>query len=59
MFEPNAAQHVRWNELKTADLARGKAFYAKHFGFEFNEVVAMGARGDYCFIDHGGVGSAG
>ncbi len=55
VFHPTAAQHVRWNELASPDLSRAKAFYAKHFGFEFNEVMPMGAMGDYCFIDHGGV----
>lgn len=54
VFDPKAAQHVRWNELPSADLARAKSFYAKHFGFEFNEAMNMGAMGDYCFIDHGG-----
>ncbi|MDB4932321.1 MAG: glyoxalase/bleomycin resistance protein/dioxygenase [Myxococcaceae bacterium] len=55
VFDPKAAQRVRWNELASADLARAKRFYAAHFGFEFNEVMNMGAMGDYCFIDHAGV----
>lgn len=55
VFDPAAAQRVRWNELASSDLARAKAFYARHFGFQFNEVMSMGAMGDYCFIDHGGV----
>lgn len=54
-FHPSAPQHVRWNELASTDLARAKAFYAKHFGFEFNEVMPMGAMGDYCFVDHNGL----
>jgi len=54
VFDTKAAQHVRWNELTSPDLARAKAFYSKHFGFQFNEVMNMGAMGDYCFIDHGG-----
>ena len=53
-FHPDAAQHVRWNELESPDLARAKAFYAKHFGFEFNESLPMGDMGDYCFADHAG-----
>jgi hypothetical protein len=53
-FDPVKPQHVRWQELSTPDLARAKAFYAKHFGFAFNEVMPMGEFGDYCFIDHGG-----
>ena len=30
-------------------------FYAKHLNFAFNEVMPMGAMGDYCFFDHAGV----
>jgi predicted enzyme related to lactoylglutathione lyase len=55
VFDPKAAQRVRWNELASRDLARAKAFYAKHFSFEFKEVMSMGEMGDYCFIDHGSV----
>ena len=55
VFDPAAAQRVRWNELASPDLARAKGFYARHFGFRFDEVMAMGAAGDYCFIDHGGL----
>lgn len=55
VFDIAAAQHVRWNELASPDLARAKTFYAKHFGFQFNEVMLMGEMGDYCFIDHNGV----
>lgn len=55
VFDVAAAQHVRWNELASPDLARAKSFYARRFGFEFNEVMPMGAMGDYCFIDHSGV----
>ncbi len=55
VFDPLASQRVRWNELASPDLARAKAFYARHFGFEFRETMPMGAMGDYCFADHGGV----
>jgi predicted enzyme related to lactoylglutathione lyase len=55
VFDAAAAQRVRWNELASPDLARAKAFYARHFGFEFNEAMPMGAMGDYCFIDHDGL----
>lgn len=54
VFDPVATQRVRWNELQSPDLARAKAFYARHFGFAFNEVLPMGPMGDYCFIDHDG-----
>jgi predicted enzyme related to lactoylglutathione lyase len=55
VFDVAAPQRVRWNELTSPDLARAKAFYARHFGFAFNEVMPMGEMGDYCFIDHNGV----
>jgi predicted enzyme related to lactoylglutathione lyase len=47
-------QHVSWNELYTPDIDGAKAFYARHFHFEFNESMPMGEMGDYCFIDLGG-----
>lgn len=55
VFDRSAPQRVNWNELTSPDLAASKAFYAKHFGFEFNETMDMGPMGDYCFIDHHGV----
>ena len=55
VFDPAAVQRVRWNELPSPDLARAKAFYSRHFGFQFNDSMPMGPLGDYCFIDHGGV----
>ena len=54
VFSPDAVQRVGWNELASPDLEASKAFYARHFGFEFNESMPMGEIGDYCFIDHGG-----
>jgi predicted enzyme related to lactoylglutathione lyase len=55
VFDVKAEQRVRWNELASPDLIRAKAFYARHFGFQFNEVMPMGPMGDYCFFDHDGV----
>jgi predicted enzyme related to lactoylglutathione lyase len=55
VFAPGELQRVHWNELASPDLQRAKAFYAKHFGFAFNEVMPMGAFGDYCFFDHDGI----
>ena len=55
VFSPSAAERVSWNELSSPDLAAARTFYAKHFGFEFREVMPMGPMGDYCFIDHHGV----
>ena len=55
VFDVSAAQHVRWNELVSADQPRAKEFYARHFGFEFRDSMPMGPAGSYDFIDHGGV----
>jgi len=53
VFSRDAVQRARWNELASPDLEASKAFYARHFGFEFNEAMDMGEMGDYCFVDHG------
>jgi len=56
VFSVDRPQHIRWNELRSPDLARAQAFYARHFGFQFNESMPMGPQfGDYQFIDHGGL----
>jgi predicted enzyme related to lactoylglutathione lyase len=56
VFSVDQPQHVRWNELRSPDLARATAFYARHFGFQCNESMPMGPQlGDYQFIDHGGL----
>jgi predicted enzyme related to lactoylglutathione lyase len=54
VFDRHAPQRVNWNELSSPDLAAAKAFYGRHFGFEFNEAMNMGGMSDYCFIDHHG-----
>lgn len=54
VFSRHAPQHVNWNELNTSDLASAKAFYGRHFDFEFNESMDMGPMGEYGFIDHHG-----
>ena len=54
VFSVSEPQHVRWNELASPDLEGAKAFYAMHFGFEFNRSMPMGPMGDYCFIEHHG-----
>lgn len=54
VFDEEAAQRVRWNELASPDIAASITFYAEHFGFEFNEKMSMGPLGDYCFIHHHG-----
>lgn len=55
VFSETEAQRVRWNELASPDQAASMDFYARHFGFEFNEKMSMGEMGDYCFIHHHGV----
>ena len=54
VFSVTEAQRVRWNELASPDQQGSIAFYAQHFGFEFNNSLPMGELGDYCFIDHEG-----
>jgi len=54
VFDEEAVQHVRWNELASPDQTGSMKFYAEHFGFEFKEKMPMGPMGDYCFIDHHG-----
>jgi predicted enzyme related to lactoylglutathione lyase len=56
VYDRCAVGHVSWNELYTPDLDGAKAFYSKHFDFEFNSSMPMGEMGDYCFIDHKGEG---
>ncbi len=55
VFDVQASQRIRWNELASPDLDRAKSFYARHFNFQFNDVMPMGPMGDYCFFDHDGV----
>jgi predicted enzyme related to lactoylglutathione lyase len=55
VFSVSEAGHMRWNELASPDQAGAKAFYARHFGFEFNRSMPMGPMGDYCFIEHHGI----
>lgn len=54
VFSLDQPQRVAWNELVSPDLEGAKAFYGKHFGFEFNESMDMGPMGSYCFFDHDG-----
>ncbi|MBB4612022.1 VOC family protein [Novosphingobium taihuense] len=53
-FKADGVQHVRWHDLATPDPAGAKAFYARHFGFEFNNAMPMGELGEYAFIDFEG-----
>ncbi len=56
VYDRHKVGHVSWNELFTTDLEAAKAFYSRHFDFEFNTSMPMGPMGDYCFIDHQGEG---
>ena len=38
VYDRQAEQRVGWNELMSPDLAGAKAFYARHYKFEFNEI---------------------
>lgn len=54
VFDPVAAQRVRWNELASPDQSASMDFYARHFGFAYPDKMPMGEMGDYCFISHHG-----
>lgn len=54
VFAEKSLQRVGWNELASPDSDASRDFYARYFGFEFNEVMDMGAMGEYRFIDHDG-----
>ena len=53
-FAPEKFGHTAWNELSTSDLDAAKRFYPAMFGWTLGEVMPMGEKGDYQFIDHGG-----
>jgi uncharacterized protein len=54
-FSVDQPQHVRWNELATADQDGAIAFYARHFGWRQEGAMPMGEMGDYKFIYDGAV----
>ena len=54
VFDENAVQRVRWNELVSPDLDASLKFYGEHFGFEYPDKMPMGEMGDYWFISHHG-----
>lgn len=53
VFDRERLQRVGWNELASDDLAKVRAFYAKHFGFGVERTMPMGEFGDYVFLDVG------
>jgi len=56
VFSSTEAQHVRWNELTTADPEAAIGFYVKHFGWTQAGEMDMGPMGKYRFIQAGAVG---
>ena len=54
VFSVYRPQHVRWNELSTADQDNAIAFYTRHFGWVQDGAMPMGELGDYKFINHAG-----
>jgi len=52
VFDQQAVQRVRWNELASRDQQGSMDFYARHFGFEYPDKMPMGEMGDYWFISH-------
>ena len=49
-----AEQHVRWNELWTADPAAARQFYGELFGWAQEGDMPMGEIGEYRFVQHDG-----
>ena len=54
VFSPSQAQHMRWNELASADQQGAIDFYTKHFGWTQNGGLPMGDLGEYKFIEKDG-----
>ncbi len=55
-FSMDKPQHVRWNELLTADDLAAVEFYKRHFGWSQEGDMDMGEMGKYRFIQKDGVG---
>lgn len=56
VFDPDKAQHFRWNELSTTDQDGAIAFFGRHFGWTQEGGMPMGEMGDYKFVQADGVG---
>jgi predicted enzyme related to lactoylglutathione lyase len=54
VWDREKAGHCRWIELATPDAPAAKEFYRTLLGWEFRDVMPMGAMGDYLFIRHEG-----
>lgn len=55
VFSVDQPQHVRWNELSSADQDGAIGFYSRHFGWVQDGAMPMGEMGDYKFIYANGV----
>lgn len=53
VFSYTEAEHVRWNELSTADPKAAAALYAELLGWRQEGSMPMGPMGDYLFLHHG------
>lgn len=53
VFSVDQPQHVRWNELSTADPDGAVDFYRRHFGWGQEGDMDMGEMGKYRFIQNG------
>lgn len=54
-FSVDQPQHIRWNELATADQDGAIAFFERQFGWVQDGAMPMGEMGDYKFIYSNGV----
>jgi predicted enzyme related to lactoylglutathione lyase len=53
VFSVDQPQHVRWNELASADADRAVDFYTRHFGWRQEGDMDMGPMGKYRFLYQG------
>lgn len=53
-FDPRGMGKCNWNELATPDQARANEFYAKVFGWNYPDKMAMPGMGDYVFVSAAG-----
>jgi len=50
VFQPKAPGHCWWNELETTDEPGATAFYKALFGWNTDQAMPMGDKGDYRFV---------
>lgn len=55
VFDVKKAGHCRWMQLDTTDAPAANEFYKALFGWSTDNVMPMGDRGDYRFIENEGV----